>query len=134
MSNRQPNAFHRAFPAREFFRGSARSVLIWSLVNGLLLALLAVNLFLIVDLLNHRGRITIRGKQNVLRIQELRNIPPLVIDSDQAKSEKTPEKSDKEPTTKLSEPIADNAKSAESIQFGSDTLVLTDSGILPSVW
>jgi len=134
VSNRQPNAFHRAFPAREFFRGSARSVLIWSLVNGLLLALLVVNLFLMVDLLSHRGRITVHGKQNVLRIQELRNVPPLVIASDQAKSEKTPEISDKEPAEKKSEPSVDNAKSAEPIQIVSDTLVLTDSGILPSLW
>ncbi|HAH43843.1 MAG TPA: hypothetical protein DCM07_03125, partial [Planctomycetaceae bacterium] len=75
MSNRQPNAFHRAFPAREFFRGSARSVLFWSLFNGLLLILLLVDLFLIIDLLDHRGRITLHGEQNVQLLQELRTAP-----------------------------------------------------------
>ena len=134
MSNRQPNAFHRAFPAREFFSGSARSVLVWSLLNGLFLILLIGNLFLILDLLNHRGRITVQGKQNVQSVQELRNVSPLVVPSSQEKSEKAPEKSDQEPAAKLSEPIEENEKSAEPIHVVPETLTLTDSGILPSLW
>ncbi|WP_299468043.1 ABC transporter ATP-binding protein [uncultured Gimesia sp.] len=144
MSNRQPNAFHRAFPAREFFGGSARSILFWSLLNGLLLALLLVDLFLILDLLNHRGRITVRGEQNVLYIQELREVEPLVILTDQTKSEKTPEKSEPEKsepgkskpeaTAKSSEPQVVNAKAEQPASAVLNTLTLSDSGILPSVW
>jgi len=139
VSNRQPNAFHRAFPAREFFRGSARSILFWSLLNGLLLALLLVDLFLILDLLNHRGRITVHGEQNVQFIQELRSVPPAVILSDQVPSDKTPAKSDTaksetEPAANASEPKAENGKAETPAPAVFDSLTLTDSGILPSVW
>lgn len=134
VSNRQPNAFHRAFPAREFFRGSARSIVVWSLLNGLLLALLMINLFLILDLLNHRGRITVRGKQNVLRIQELRNIPTIAIPVEQTSSEETSENTEKGSNPKVSELLAENKKSKEPVQVVPNTLTLTDSGILPSLW
>lgn len=134
MSNRQPNAFHRAFPAREFFRGSARSVLIWSLLNGLLLALLMVNLFLILDLLNHRGKITVQGKQNVQKFQELRIDSALVIPADQAISEEASAKSEKQPVKLPAEPAAAKNESAEPAQVVPASLTLTDSGILPSLW
>ncbi len=138
MSNRQPNAFHRAFPAREFFRGSARSIVFWSLLNGLLLALLLVNLFLILDLLNHRGRINVRG-EHVLLIQEFREMPSLVVPPDQAKSEKpsensAPEKPRPEAAAKPSEPKLENTEMEQPAPVVPLTLTLTDSGILPTVW
>lgn len=130
MSNRQPNAFRRAFPVRESFRGSARSVLVWTILNSLLLVFLIVTLFLILDLLNHRGRITVWGKQNVLAIQTLRNNVPLVDPSSPANSVKTSAHNDKEEPAKLSRQAANNQQPAPASQ----TLVLTDTGILPSLW
>lgn len=139
VSNRQPNAFHRAFPAREFFRGSARSVLFWSLFNGLLLSLILVDLFLIIDLLNHRGKITVRGEQNVLALQDIRSVQaPVIVPEQEAK-----------PENELDEAGPDEAKSEEGpgksaeIEKGNtetpapenpNYLILTDTGILPSVW
>jgi len=134
VSNRQPNAFHRAFPAREFFRGAARSVLIWSLLNSLLLALLMANLFLILDLLNHRGRITVHGKQNVLSVQELRNVTPPVIPENQAISAEASEKTKKQPAALLAEPKAKKNEPAEPVPAVPNSLTITDSGILPSLW
>ncbi|WP_145311411.1 ABC transporter ATP-binding protein [Gimesia fumaroli] len=138
MSNRQPNAFHRAFPAREFFRGSARSVLFWSLFNGLLLACLLVDLFLIVDLLNHRGRITVRGEQNVQLLQEIRNEPALVNPPAEEPTEQPApppaeaeaEKKQEAPAEKPAEP----EPPAEPAPVVSKLMILTDTGILPSVW
>lgn len=101
MSNRQPNAFHRAFPAREFFRGSARSVVFWSIFNGLLLALLLIIFFLILDLLNHQGRIAVQGQDQVRLLQELQGI---------AVPEEPAEES--EPAEKEAAPEADSPKEA----------------------
>ena len=135
MSNRQPNAFHRAFPAREFFRGSARTVLFWSLVNGLLLILLLVDLFLIIDLLDHRGRITLHGEQNVKLLQELRTAPVrLPVEHEQAKSVPEPEKvrADGKSSVPGGEPEPKPSPIAEMPRL--EMVSLTDSGILPSVW
>ncbi|MCA9003699.1 MAG: hypothetical protein KDA70_00390, partial [Planctomycetaceae bacterium] len=135
MSNRQPNAFHRAFPAREFFRGSARSVLFWSLVNGLLLILLLVDLFLIIDLLDHRGRITLRGEQNVQLLKELRTAPvSLPVENEQEEPESEPENGQAD----AKDNVPDGAPEAKSPQAEEaprlEMVSLTDSGILPSVW
>ncbi|MCA9015756.1 MAG: ATP-binding cassette domain-containing protein [Planctomycetaceae bacterium] len=140
MSNRQPNAFHRAFPAREFFRGSARSVLFWSLLNSLLLACLLVDLFLIVDLLNHRGRITVRGEQNVQLLQEIRNVTPLAVPPADDKPAAPPKEAQAE--HKQAEPPAvppetkpeEQPPEAAPAPVNSNMIMLTDSGILPSVW
>ncbi|QDT43925.1 Putative multidrug export ATP-binding/permease protein [Gimesia alba] len=139
MSNRQPNAFHRAFPAREFFRGSARSVLFWSLINGLVLVCLLVDVFLIVDLLNHRGRITVRGEQNVQLLQKIRNVPPLVIPPVEAESDAPPaeaetEKKQAEPAAKQPASQPEEKQPVAPAPVNLNLSILTDSGILPSVW
>lgn len=139
MSNRQPNAFHRAFPAREFFRGSARSVLFWSLFNSLLLACLLVDLFLILDLLSHHGRLTVRGVENVQLLQEIRNVPSLVISPAEEEPAAQPvavkaEKPQTGPATKQPEPKPEEKQPAAPAIGVSNAMMLTDSGILPSVW
>lgn len=140
MSNRQPNAFHRAFPAREFFRGSARSVLFWSLFNGLLLALILVDLFLIIDLLNHRGKITVRGEQNVLALQDIRFVQTPIVPPDQAKPEDEAEgdesgKAESEESVEPVEPTEpENGNTELPALENPNHIALTDTGILPSVW
>lgn len=145
MSNRQPNAFHRAFPAREFFRGSARSVLFWSFLNSLLLACLLVDLFLIVDLLDHRGKITVHGKPNVVALQKIRNVRPVAIAPLVEESAEAAEKPAEEEATPADEagtepaedeaPAAPQEESEETPEADvTNMVVLLDSGILPSVW
>lgn len=139
MSNRQPNAFHRAFPAREFFRGSARSVAFWSVVNGLLLAILLVLFFLILDLLDHRGKISVYGEQQVQQLQEFRTVPapakpaePEEPTKEPAPKEESDEKTTEEKTTPEPEPEIKPEPAAS--QPLPQQLNLTDTGILPSVW
>jgi len=139
VSNRQPNAFHRAFPAREFFRGSARSVAFWSVVNGLLLAILLVLFFLILDLLDHRGKISVYGEQQVQQLQEFRTVPapakpaePEEPAEEPAPKEESDEKTTEEETTPEPEPEKQPEPAAS--QPLPQQLNLTDTGILPSVW
>ncbi len=140
MLNRQPNAFHRAFPARDLFHGPARSVLFWSIINGLFLALLLADLFLIIDLLNHRGRITVRGQQNVQMLQDLRDFQTIPPDADQAISvaESTntnaENKADEGVDTNSTESQPEEKKTELPLPVVPLNLTLTDSGILPSVW
>lgn len=137
MSNRQPNAFHRAFPAREFFRGSARSVLFWSLFNGLLLILLLVDLFLIIDLLDHRGRITLHGEQNVQLLQELRTAPvPQSLPEGNEAEESDPQAEKGQADAKNPVPEEEpESKAPPSVEKPRLQMVsLSDSGILPSIW
>lgn len=159
MSNRQPNAFHRAFPAREFFRGSARSVVFWSFINGLLLALLLIIFFLILDLLDHQGQIAVQGQDQVQLLQELQgtSVPEEPAEeSEPAEAEPEPgadtkkeaaseTKTDAENTAVAEKEPATEKKSEAEKKTPTDPekkaappvpeeLSLTDSGILPSIW
>ncbi|QDT28650.1 Putative multidrug export ATP-binding/permease protein [Gimesia panareensis] len=141
MSNRQPNAFHRAFPAREFFRGSARSVVFWSFINGLLLALLLLIFFLILDLLDHQGKIAVQGATQVQLLQELQGITvaaepvekpePAEENQPKPKLDTKKEAAEKQPEP---EPEKKAAPAASQPRPALERLSLSNTGILPSVW
>ena len=141
MSNRQPNAFHRAFPAREFFRGSARSVVFWSFINGLLLAFLLILFFLILDLLDHRGQISVQGVERVQQLQEILTSPEPEAPAEATEPSEEPAapKADTDEVAAAEEkpapePEPKAAPATEKSAATPDRLVLSDTGILPSVW
>jgi len=57
VATSQFNSFERAFPTRDLFRGKSRSALVWSCFASIGLILLLLDLYLIADLLQHRGRL-----------------------------------------------------------------------------
>ena len=59
MPQRRPLA--RVFPGREFFRGHALVALLWSVLSAGLLCLTLFTLFLIADLLDSGGRVSVVG-------------------------------------------------------------------------
>jgi len=63
VATSQSNSFERVFPHREFFRGAARGVLLWSSLGSLLLCLLLYDLFLIADLLDNGGALEVPAGQ-----------------------------------------------------------------------
>ncbi len=61
MSKQQFKSFERVFPSRELFRGKALRAVIWSALGALALCLLLFDLFLVVGLLETRGRLDLPG-------------------------------------------------------------------------
>lgn len=59
MTTSSTNSLGRVFRAKEFLRGAARSVVVWSGLSSVLLCLLLADLFLIADLLETRGRVDV---------------------------------------------------------------------------
>jgi len=59
------DAFERAFPRRELFRGRSRSVFIFSSLGSLTLCLLLVDLVLVADLLGSGGRVSLNQAEAV---------------------------------------------------------------------
>ena len=65
MTIRGVDAFERAFPRRELFRGRSRSVFIFSSLGSLTLCLLLVDLVLVADLLGSGGRVSLNQAEAV---------------------------------------------------------------------
>lgn len=66
MALRFSDSFERVFPLRALFLGHSRAALIWSFFNALLLVLVFVDVFLLIDLLDHQGAVNLRTPENVV--------------------------------------------------------------------
>ena len=64
MAKYQPDAFQRAFSRRELFQGASLRGVLWSALGSVLLCLLLIDLFLIADLLDTRGRLLVPESQS----------------------------------------------------------------------
>lgn len=63
MATSQTNAFERVMPRRELLRGPGRGVWLWSALSSLVLCALLFDVFLIADLMVHRGRLDVLAEE-----------------------------------------------------------------------
>lgn len=66
MAIRFSDSFERVFPVRALLRGYSRAALIWSFFNALLLVFVFVDVFLLIDLLDHQGMLDLKTPENVV--------------------------------------------------------------------
>ena len=60
MATSHFSSFERVFPARDFYRGKVRSAVLWSCCASVTLILLLLDLYLVSDLLQHRGKLELQ--------------------------------------------------------------------------
>lgn len=112
MSPATPAAIERFLTARDFWRGAALKATLCFAVAAILLTVQVLNLFLVVDLLHHAGRLEIRPDQ----LESFTNLVP-----DYGSYESL-------------QPVARMAAEIEAGETDAAAAELTDTGILPAVW